>query len=80
MHSERTIVHQRSDKFRLGPLRLSVELLCVLIPSTLVCNSDLGEVVVEDGLVEVNNELVNGSIHDPRTKTIRLTAFTASGI
>lgn len=58
---ERTIVHKRSNEFRLRPLRLRVVLFSKLVPSTFVCNGDLWEVVVEDSLVEVNDELLNRS-------------------
>lgn len=53
----RTVIDQGCDKFSLGPLRLCVELFGVLVPPALVRDCDLRKVVVEHGLVEVDDEL-----------------------
>lgn len=55
-----TFVHQRRDHFCLWPFRLCVELFRQPVPSTLVRNGDFGEVVVQNGLMKVNDELEFG--------------------
>ena len=52
-----TVIDQRRDKFSLGPLRLCVELFGKLVPSALIRDGDLCEVVVKDSSMEVNYEL-----------------------
>lgn len=52
-----TIVHKRCDHLCLWPLRLCVEFLRQPIPSALIRNRDLCEVVVQNGLMEVYDEL-----------------------
>ena len=51
------VVHERRDDFCLWPFRLCVELFGKLVPSALIRDGDLCEVVVEDSSMEVNYEL-----------------------
>lgn len=52
-----TVVDQRSNDLRLRPFRLGVELFRQPVPSTLVCNTDFRQVVIQHGLVEVHDKL-----------------------
>jgi hypothetical protein len=61
----RTIVHERRDDLGLRPLRFCVELLRESVPATLVRGRDLGQIIVENGLMEVNNELWAAFVHKP---------------
>lgn len=54
----RIVVYERCDDFCLGPFRLGIKLFGELVPTTLICDGDLCEVVVEDSSVEVNYELL----------------------
>lgn len=52
----RTIIHKRRNHLRLRPLRLRIIFFRKSVPPTLVRDSNLREVVVEHGLVEVDDE------------------------
>lgn len=54
-----TIIHQRRNHLRLRPLRLRVILLREPVPPALVRDGDLGQVVVEHGVVEVDDEALD---------------------
>ncbi len=53
----RIVVHEGRDDFCLWPFRLCVELFRVLVPPALVRDCDLGEVVVKNRLMEMDDEL-----------------------
>lgn len=52
----RTIIHKRRNHLRLRPLRLRIIFFRKPIPPALVRDSDLRKVIVEHGLVEVDDE------------------------
>ena len=53
----RTIVDKGCNNLSLGPFSFRVELFGQSIPSTLICDSNFGKVVLQDGLVEVDDKL-----------------------
>ena len=55
--SVRTIINQRCDQLCFWPFRFSIKLFSILIPSTLISNSDFGQVVVQDSLMKIYDEL-----------------------
>ena len=54
---KRTVIDQRCDDLCLGPFHFCIELLRKLVPTTLVCHGNLWKVVVQNGLVEMDDEL-----------------------
>ena len=53
----RTIVDERCNNLSLRPFGFWVELFGQSIPSTLICDSNFGKIVLQDGLVEVDDKL-----------------------
>jgi hypothetical protein len=52
------VIDKRSNDFGIGPFRFSKVLLGKLVPSTLICGIDFCYIVIEDGLVEMENKLL----------------------
>lgn len=51
------VVDKGGDDLRFGPFGFGVELFGEAVPAGFVGERDFGEVVVQDGLVEVDDEL-----------------------
>ena len=51
------VVDERRDDLRFGPFSFGVEFFGEPVPPGFVCEGNFGEVVVQDGLVEVDDEL-----------------------
>jgi len=52
-----TVVDERCNDLCLGPFCPRVEFFRVFVPTTLICNCDFFEIVIQDGLVKAHDEL-----------------------
>lgn len=54
---KRTVVDEGSDDLRFGPFGFRIVLLCESVPTAVVSDRYLCEVVLQNGLMEVDNKL-----------------------
>jgi|SRR6266851_2179531 len=60
MSTKRTVVDEGGDDLRFGPLSFRIELFRESVPTAVVCDRNLCEVVLQNGLMEVDDKLREG--------------------